>query len=329
MVEELEPLVGGQGGGEPGAGRPGQLGGGLLAEAAEQVAGPFQIAPGGRVGVGQQAHDQADHDRVDAGVQDRDPGRDPQQRVDDSIADPGAAQHQDYREHPGRHGQRDQADVRAVDGPDDDQGYQVIHHRHRQQERTDPVREPGPGQGQHPQRERGVGRHRCAPAPRRRPVIERQVDPDRDDQATQPGQHRQCQPLPLPQLTHVELAAGLQPEDKEKERHQPAVHPLAQVQRHPSAREPHRQPRPPHRLIRRRADVDPHQRRHRHRDQHRGAPGLRAQEHPQRRLQASRPRGTARQSASRRRRAILGHGFLLVAWTGGAGTSRDRKYGVA
>ena len=180
-------------------------------------------------------------------------------------------QHQYHREHPGRHGQRDQADVPAVGGPDDDQGHQVIHHRHRQQERPDPVGEPGPDQGQHPQRERGVGEHRRAPALRRRPVIEHQVDPDRDDQATQPGQHRQRQPPPLPQLTHVELAAGLQPEHEEKERHQPAVHPLAQVQRHPRASEPHRQPRPPHRLIRRRADVDPHQRRHRHRDQHRGA----------------------------------------------------------
>ena len=107
MVELLQPLVRGQRRGEPGARRLRQVGGRLLAEAAEQVAGPFQVGPGRRVGDGQQPHHQADDDRVDAGLQDRDPRRDPRRRVDDPGPDPGPAQEQDHGEDPGRDAQRD------------------------------------------------------------------------------------------------------------------------------------------------------------------------------------------------------------------------------
>ena len=311
MVELLEPLVRGQRRGEPGARRLRQVGGRLLAEAAEQVAGPFQVGPGRRVGDGQQPHHQADDHRVDAGLQDRDPRRDPRRRVDDPGPDPGPAQEQDHGEDPGRDAQRDQHDGLAVGGADHHQRDQVIDDRDRQQERAHPVGEPGPGQRQRPERERRVRRHGRAPAVSGRAAgVDGQVDDDGDDQPAQAGRDGQRQPGPLAQFAHVELAAGLQAEDEEEERHQPAVDPLAQVQRHPGIDEPDRQPGAPDGLIRRRADVHPDQRGHRHAQQHCRAAGLRAQEHPQRRLQIPRPRRPPGKRVHRRRRPLLRHGIL-------------------
>ena len=131
----------------------GELGGRLLPEAAEQVAGALQVGPGGRVGERQQAHHQADHYRVNAGLQDGDPCRDPQHGVDQPVPDPRPAQEQDHGEDPGGDGQRDERHSLAVGGADDDQRHQVIDDRHRQQERAHPVGEPRPGQGQRPERE--------------------------------------------------------------------------------------------------------------------------------------------------------------------------------
>ncbi len=68
--------------------------------------------------------------------------------------------------------------------------------------------------------------------------VHSEVNGDRDYQPAQASCYWQRQPPPLPQFAHVELASGLQAEDKEKERHQSAIHPLAQVQRHPAAGEP-------------------------------------------------------------------------------------------
>ena len=45
------------------------------------------------------------------------------------------------------------------------------------------------------------------------------------------GEQRQDEPAPLAQLAEVELAARLEPDDEEEERHQAAVHPLPQVER--------------------------------------------------------------------------------------------------
>ena len=85
-------------------------------------------------------------------------------------------------------------------------------------------------QREQPERERGVGGHRRAPAARRRPPgVEGQVDGDRHEHPAQPGQQRQHQPAPFAQVAQVELAPGLQPDDEEEERHQAAVDPVAQV----------------------------------------------------------------------------------------------------
>ena len=81
VVQLLEPLVGGDGQGDAVTRLTGQLRGGLLAEQPEQVTGPLQVAAGCRAGVGEQAHDQAHHHRVHAGLEERHPGRHPEQEV--------------------------------------------------------------------------------------------------------------------------------------------------------------------------------------------------------------------------------------------------------
>ena len=64
-----------------------------------------------------------------------------------------------------------------------------------------------------------------------RPALNGEVDGDRHRHAADPGEQRQREPPPLAQLAEVELAARLEPDDEEEERHQPAVHPLAQIER--------------------------------------------------------------------------------------------------
>ena len=64
--------------------------------------------------------------------------------------------------------------------------------------------------------------------------------------------------LPLAQLADVELAARLQPDHEEEERHQAAVDPVAQVLRHaPAPPTPDRQLGRPDRLVGRRARRSP------------------------------------------------------------------------
>ena len=60
-----------------------------------------------------------------------------------------------------------------------------------------------------------------------------------------PASERQRHPAPLAQLADVELAPRLEADDEEEERHQPAVHPVAQVERDTRAAEPDRQMRLP------------------------------------------------------------------------------------
>ena len=104
-------------------------------------------------------------------------------------------------------------------------------------------------------------------------------------------EQRQDEPPALAQLPEVELAARLEPDDEEEERHQAAVDPVPQVERDPVAAEVDREGRAPDALVRGRVDVRPHERGDRGREQDRGAAGLRAQELAQGRLDASRPGG--------------------------------------
>src|SRR4051812_36212422 len=80
-------------------------------------------------------------------------------------------------------------------------------------------------------RERVAGRRRAAPAWRAgRACVRGEVDADRHRHAAEPGEHRQRDASPLPQLPHVELAASLETDDEEEKRHQAAVHPVAEIE---------------------------------------------------------------------------------------------------
>ena len=125
----------------------------------------------------------------------------------------------------------------AVEDGDDRQAEQVVDDREGQQVGAHPVGQPAAArQGQRAQRERGVGGHRGAPAVRGRPPgVEGEVDRDRDDHAAEPGQERQRHPAAHPQLAHVPLAARLEADHQEEQRHQPGVDELPQAHRHPVA----------------------------------------------------------------------------------------------
>jgi hypothetical protein len=182
--------------------------------------------------------------------------------------------------------------VAAVDEGDDPDADQVVDDREGEQVGADAVGQLPPDQGQHAQRERGIGGHRDAPAARRGVTgIDSQVDRDRHDHPAQPCHHRQGETASLAQFAHVELAAGLQASDQEEERHEPGVHPFAQALRQFAAARVNRQVRVPPGVVPRGVQVCPGQRHQSRRQQDRGAARLGAQELPQRRLQAPRPGG--------------------------------------
>src|SRR5215813_2237135 len=129
-------------------------------------------------------------------------------------------------------------------------------------------------------------------AVRRRPAsVEDEKDGDRHDHSAEAGQHRHRQASALAQLAQVELAARLQPDHEEEERHQAAVHPGVQILRQAGAAEPDGQLCIPHALVGRGAHVRPRERGDRRAEQHRGAAGLGPQEPAQRGLATACPRG--------------------------------------
>ena len=80
---------------------------------------PLEVAAGGRVGVGEQAHRQADDDRVDAGLEQRHPGGDAEQRgrrARGGCRQRAARQHDAEDRRPRSAAAR--GDVLAVDGRD-------------------------------------------------------------------------------------------------------------------------------------------------------------------------------------------------------------------
>ena len=170
----------------------------LLAEQPEPLGRALQVTARGRVGHREQAHHQANHERVDARLVERDPGRHAEHRVDDPAAQvqgPGQRDRGQERQ-PDR--QRDQVDAAAVDHRDDHDPGHVIDDRERQQVGPHPVRDARTDQGQHAERERGVGRHGRAPAGGRRIAgVDGQVDADRHDHPAQPDHQRQGQPTAL------------------------------------------------------------------------------------------------------------------------------------
>jgi hypothetical protein len=268
----------------------GQLGDRLLAEQPERLRRLLQVAPRGGVGQREQTQHQANHHRIDAGFEKRDPGRHPQQQVDRAIADTPPAYHHHHTQDGKAGPQRGQVEVAAVGQRDDHDPRHVIGEREREQIGAHPVGDTRAHQGQHAQRECSVGRHRRAPAGRRRATgVDGQVDRDRHDHPAHGDHQRQRHPPPLPQLAQVELAARLQPGHQEEERHQPGVHPALPAIGQDRRAGPDQQHGVPGRRIPGRVDVGPGQRRQRGGQQDRRAASLGAQEPAKRRLQPPRP----------------------------------------
>ena len=120
----------------------------------------------------------------------------------------------------------------AVHRRDHDERDDVVDHDDGQHERPQAIGESWAYEREHPERERGVRRHRGAPAVRARTSgVGREVDADRDGHAAEAGERRQRDPPPLSKLSYVELATRLEPDHEEEERHQSAVHPVPEVHR--------------------------------------------------------------------------------------------------
>ena len=237
----LHPPVRGDRLGQADAGRPGHLRRGLLAEPPHPGRGPLQVTAGGRVRRGQQADHHAGDGRVDAGLEERHPRGQAEPRVQHALPQAGRPGQVDHgqRAEPGQ--QRRDVDVAAVHDRDDHDRGEVVHHGEGQQVAAQPFGLPRADQGQHAERERGVGGHRRTPAGRRRAArVHREEDRHRHHQAAEPRGQRHRHPAPLAQLAHVELAARLQPDHQEEERHQAAVHPAVQVLGQPDAAQPQR-----------------------------------------------------------------------------------------
>ena len=293
VIELGQPLVRRDRRPQPFPGRACQLRRRLLAEAPKQVARTFEVDPGCRGGVGEQSHRQSDHDRIDPGLVEGDPGSDAEDRADRSTRHVETGCEDDPREEQRRHQERCRRNTPRVHGRDHDQSDDIVDDSEGEHERAQTIGKPLPDQREHAERKRRVGRHR-RPPPVRRAVtrVHREVNRDRDDDPAEAGRQRQCHPPPLSQLAHVELAPGLETDDEEEERHQSAVQPVAEVLRDARAADPDRHHRVPDPLVRRRVDVHPDEGGHRGRQQHRRTARLRAQEAAQRRLQIPCPGGS-------------------------------------
>ena len=177
--------------------------------------------------------------------------------------------------------QRHKVERLGVEGRDHDERDDVVDDDDREHERAQAIGEPRPDEREQAERERGVGRHRDSPALcGRAPAVEREVDRDCDGHAADRGQRREREASAFPQLAEIELAPCLEPEDEEEERHQAAVDPLAQIERHAVSAEVDRERRPPKRVVGRLVDVDPDERGDRRSEQDGRTAGLGAKKLP-------------------------------------------------
>jgi hypothetical protein len=302
VVQVQEPLVRRDRRAEAHARRALEFRRGLLPERAEALAGAFELRPGDGVGPDQQAHRQPYDHRLDAGTEQRYPARHPEHEVQRTPAHADRAEPEHRGEEPERPEQGGELQVIGVRGPDHHQREEVIDHHHREDERPQAVRHATAGQPQQSECQGGVGRHRDPPAARGRAAqVEREVDRDRGGHPADRGEHRQRDTPPLTQLAEVEFAPRLQTDHEEEERHQPAVHPLAQRQLEAPAPERERQLGPPELLVGRRVDVHPDQRGDGGHEDDRGPARLGSQELAQRRLEPADPRRAFREEVSRPR----------------------------
>jgi hypothetical protein len=268
-----------------------ELGGRLLAKFTEPLGRLLETRALGRVRDRQHPHREADNERLHTRLQQRDPGGDAEEEVHEANAQTDAAQHEDHGIEADGHRERDEPDRRGVEDADHDERDDVVDDEHREHERAKAVGETRPDDREQTERERGIGRHRRAPPMRRSaPRVEGEVERDRRRSAAGSREQRQREPAALAKLPEIELPPRLETDDEEEQRHQTAVHPVAQVERDAPAVEVDRQGCRPERLVRRRMDVDPGERRRGRCEQHGGASRLRLQEMAKRRLDAARPR---------------------------------------
>ena len=230
----LQPFVERRRGPDLHSGHACQLRGGLLPELSEPFCRSFETGARSRVGVNEEPHREADDDRLDARLEQGHPGGGPKDRADEPPLDPEATRDEDGREEPDGGEERQDAKRLGVDGRDDDERDDVVHHDDREHERPQPIGKTRADERQQAEREGRVGRHGDPPAARGRAAgVEGEIDADGRRHPADPGQQRQREPPPLPQLAQVELPPRLEADDEEEERHQPAVHPVAKIQRDP------------------------------------------------------------------------------------------------
>ena len=258
VPEVLEPLVRRDRQHQAPLGGARQLRRRLLPERAEQVRRALEVEARRGIGVGQQAHREADDHRLDARLVDRHPHRRADRRVEDAATNLQRSQHEHHHEEHRRDREVAERDVVRVGDADHEQGDEVVHDHHCEHEHAQPVRAGAPDEREDAQRERRVGRHRRAPAGRPRPAgVEREVDQDRHRQPAEPGQQRQHRAASLAQVADVELAPCLEADHEEEEGHQAVVDPAVQVLADPVAPDADRELGGPEGLVRRPVDVGP------------------------------------------------------------------------
>ncbi len=200
----------------------------------------------------------------------------------------------------------------AVDERDDDERNEVVGDDERQDEHAQPLRLARADERQGAERERGVGRHRRAPAAGVAIAgVDREVDQHGQRHAADRGEQRQRDALSLAQLAEVELPPRLEPDHEEEHDHQAVVDPVAQILGHAMAADADAQLRRPGRGVAVAVDVRPDQRRDRRSEQDERAADLRAQEGANRRGEIARP-GRAPAERSRRCGGV-GHDLIVSA----------------
>jgi hypothetical protein len=119
MKELLQAFVGRRRRPKLHVGHARELGGRLLAELAEAFGGAFEARPRRRVGVGQQAHGETEHDRLHSRLEQRHPCAHPEHRAGKARPEAGSAHDEDGGKETDGHGQRQEAERLGVDGGDD------------------------------------------------------------------------------------------------------------------------------------------------------------------------------------------------------------------
>ncbi len=276
----LEPLVRRDCGRHAPLRGPRELRRGLLPERSRQLRHPLELLARRPVRARHEPDRESRHDRVDPGLVQRDPERYAERHR--GLPAP-ARRHVPERHHQpeagDRQGERQPGERVRVDRRDHHQCHQVVDHGEGEQAKPKAGAAWG-HQPQHTESQGGVGRHRRPPAVRPGAArIEGEEDQNGHGHSADRRGHRDRDPLPLAELSRVELTLGLEPHHQEEERHQALVDPVAQVEGDPPAADVDRELGRPKRLVRvRPGRVRPDQRRGRRRQQDNGTARLLAQE---------------------------------------------------